>query len=106
MIQPGGVSSLSYIASVPVSSPPPIYWCAGAAAVLDAGCNPGGDNPANVRANLVNGSLVLYTTDFPQITRVPEARTWAMLLLGFAGMGFARALAARKRRRAMAFEGN
>jgi hypothetical protein len=40
----GGVSSLSYIASVPVSSPPPIYWCAGAAAVLDAGCNPGGDN--------------------------------------------------------------
>ena len=35
---------------------------------------------ANVRANLVNGSLVLYTTDFPQITRVPEARTWAMLL--------------------------
>jgi hypothetical protein len=101
----GGVSSLSYIASVPVPSPPPIYWCAGASAVLDLACNPGGANPTNVRANLVNGSsLVLYTTDFPEITRVPEARTWAMLLLGFAGMGFARAFAARKRRRAMAFE--
>jgi len=105
MIQPGGVVAIVYRVRSRIFTSADLLVrrrCGGPRCRLQSWRR----QSANVRANLVNGSLVLYTTDFPQITRVPEARTWAMLLLGFAGMGFARALAARKRRRAMAFEGN
>ena len=35
------------------------------------------------------GSLVFATNGVPPVTGVPEPSTWAMLLLGFAGLGFA-----------------
>lgn len=98
----GGATTLDFIAALPLPPntpppPPPFYICAGAATVLDEGCNPGGSNPFNARADLVIVTPITFTTDFPRITRVPEAPTWAMLMLGFAGLSLAGALARRSR---------
>jgi hypothetical protein len=34
------------------------------------------------------GFLVFATNGVPPVTAVPEPSTWAMMLLGFAGLGF------------------
>jgi hypothetical protein len=48
----------------------------------------------------MNGTLLLYTVQSGgSITAVPEPATWAMMLLGFAGLGFA----FRRSRRKAAF---
>ncbi len=81
----GGSSSLDFVT---------IYACVGAAAAFGApGCGVGG----------YNGIIGLFTTqDLPEVTlvssltTVPEPSTWAMLLLGFAGLGFAGHRTSRK----------
>jgi uncharacterized protein (TIGR03118 family) len=42
------------------------------------------------------GSLVFATNGVPPVTGVPEPATWAMMLLGFAGLGFASRHSRRK----------
>jgi hypothetical protein len=37
----------------------------------------------------LNGQIVSAETDAPPAPGVPEPSTWAMLLIGFAGIGFA-----------------
>jgi hypothetical protein len=91
----GGASSLDIIAQASLNT----YMCVGASATLSMTCNPLGENPFNARAVFAVGSsgAFAYTTDFPKITLVstitsiPEPSTWAMLAVGFAAIGLARA---------------
>lgn len=84
-----GASSLSFIASQSVG-----VACAGVAAVLGTACNPEGLLPPGIQAIMLFGGGVLdYTLNSTTVTPVPapapEPPAWAMLLLGFAGLGFA-----------------
>jgi hypothetical protein len=88
----GGSSSLDFITKAVDS----ISACVGAVAEFGSGfggCGPGGYNG-------IVGDLAIFpleddvTQDLPVVTLVssvttPEASTWAMMLLGFAGLGFA-----------------
>jgi PEP-CTERM motif len=53
-------------------------------------------NPVSTRAAIVIGDSVVFTPDLTTVTlvssvstSVPEPSTWAMMLVGFAGLGFA-----------------
>jgi hypothetical protein len=91
----GGASSLGLIATLGG-----ITGCSGAPSVLSLACNPAGDNPASTRADMVlvtQGIAFSTTPDLTTVTLVssvntgvPEPSTWATMLLGFVGLGFAR----------------
>lgn len=73
--------------------------CVGVTATLLAACNPGGSNPVNTFGDaLLQGNVFARTDQAPVITlvssitnepAVPEPSTWAMLLVGFVGVGYA-----------------
>jgi hypothetical protein len=83
-----GASSLGFIDTIP-----PFTVCTGAPSVLSLTCNPGGNHPASTLAAIVVNGFVASTPDLTTVTLVssvvPEISTWAMMLLGFAGLGFA-----------------
>jgi hypothetical protein len=98
----GGASSLGFIDVLPL---PPLAdasftVCSGAPSVLTlVPCNPGGLNPVSTSAViLIHGFFVYSTTpDLTGVTlvssvntNVPEPSTWAMMLVGFAGLGLVR----------------
>jgi hypothetical protein len=98
----GGASSLGFIDVLPL---PPLAdasftVCSGAPSVLSlVPCNPGGLNPVSTSAViLIHGFFVYSTTpDLTGVTlvssvntNVPEPSTWAMMLVGFAGLGLVR----------------
>jgi hypothetical protein len=82
-----GASSLGFIAITNFAV------CTGAPSVLSLTCNPGGNHPASTLAAIVVNGFVASTPDLTTVTLVssvvPEISTWAMMLLGFAGLGFA-----------------
>ena len=85
----GGASSLAFIASQGGGRA-----CAGAPSVLSLACNPGGLLPPETKAvMLLNGEFLDFTSNLTTVTLVPtpapEPPAWAMLLLGFAGLGLA-----------------
>jgi hypothetical protein len=92
----GGASSLGFIDMFPaVIIGFPIAVCSGAPAILSLACNPGGTNPASTLASIPLGAL--GTPDLTSVTlvssvntNVPEPSTWAMMLVGFAGLGLVR----------------
>ncbi len=96
----GGASSLGFIAPDGNTAA-----CSGAPSVLDLQCNPGGNNPASTRADILdNGFVVAFTADQTSVTLVssvntPEPSTWAMMLTGLAGLGL---VAAGRRRKGWA----
>ena len=47
-----------------------------------------------------NQTLVFETTDLSRTTPVPEPSTWALMILGFAGVGF---MAYRRKDQGLAF---
>jgi hypothetical protein len=89
----GGASSLGLIDTLSIG----VVVCGGAPSVLSLACNPRGNNPPSTLAAIVIGSLPpIVTPDLTAVTLVssvntgvPEPSTWAMLALGFAGLGFA-----------------
>lgn len=90
----GGASSLGFIAKDTANE----TGCLGAPSVLSLACNPNGANPPStvgVQTFLV-GAIFVTTPDLPVITLVssmttiPEPSTWAMMVLGLAGLGFMR----------------
>ena len=93
----GGASSLGFINTLP--APIGVFSvtvCSGAPSVLSLACSNGGSNPVSTRAAIVIGDSVVFTPDLTTVTlvssvstSVPEASTWAMMLVGFAGLGFA-----------------
>ena len=93
----GGASSLGFIAPDGNTAA-----CSGAPSVLDLRCNPGGNNVASTRADILDdGFVVAYTADQTAVTLVssvstPEPSTWAMMLTGFAGLGLVGAARGRK----------
>jgi PEP-CTERM motif len=94
----GGASSLGMIAVSGMA-----IACVGAPSVLSLTCNPGGLNPQLTLASINDAGAAATTPDLTTITLLssvstPEPSTWAMLGLGFAGLGWMRyrhALAAR-----------
>lgn len=50
--------------------------------------DPIGHSYVNGYVNIGNGSLTGQTPFVPQVAAVPEPSTWAMMILGFAGIGF------------------
>lgn len=85
----GGANSLAFIASQSVGTA-----CVGAPSVLGLPCNPGGLLPPEIKAVMLLGGGVLdFTLNLTTVTLVPapvpEPPAWAMLLVGFAGLGFA-----------------
>jgi PEP-CTERM motif len=71
--------------------------CMGAPVGLSSSCLPVFAIPPQVRADMLSPAIPLdFTTNFPTITLVPpvntaapEPSTWAMILAGFVGLGFA-----------------
>jgi hypothetical protein len=65
--------------------------------ILSIGGAPG-NNTGDVNVSGVNGCCIGFSTSYtvgsPMIAAVPEPSTWAMMILGFAGIGF---LAYRRR---------
>ena len=66
----------------------------GAPSVLSLTCNPGGNNPVSALAAIVFVDVQVGSTpDLTTVTLVssvvPETSTWAMMLLGFAALGYA-----------------
>ena len=65
--------------------------------MLSLACNPGGNNSVSTRASIQFMDLVVFTPNLTSVTlvssvntNVPEPSTWAMMLVGFAGLGLAR----------------
>lgn len=93
-----GASSLGFINTLP--APIGVFSvtvCSGAPSVLSLACSNGGGNPVSTRAAIVIGDSVVFTPDLTTVTlvssvstSVPEASTWAMMLVGFAGLGLLR----------------
>lgn len=50
--------------------------------------DPAGSSFINGYINIGNGSLTGLTPYDPQVAAVPEPSTWAMMILGFAGVGY------------------
>ncbi|AUC94710.1 hypothetical protein CWS35_10885 [Bradyrhizobium sp. SK17] len=50
--------------------------------------DPIGHSYVNGYVNIGNGSLTGQTPFVPQVAAIPEPSTWAMMILGFAGIGF------------------
>jgi hypothetical protein len=93
----GGATSLGFVDTLPpfLGASPTV--CSGAPSVLSLACNPGGNNSVSTRAVIVFGNGVVFTPDLTTVTlvssvstSVPEASTWAMMLVGFAGLGLLR----------------
>jgi hypothetical protein len=89
----GGASSLDFIVSDPAV---PVLACGGASIALFAPCNAFGQAPLDATLTIfITRSISSF--DLPMITllsstTVPEPPTWAMLLAGFAGIGFVGAI--------------
>jgi hypothetical protein len=92
----GGASSLGFIETAFG-----LTVCGGAPSVLSLTCDPGGNNPGSATAVVIfPGRLASFTPDLTTVTlvssSVPEASTWAMMALGFTGLGFAGYRASRR----------
>jgi hypothetical protein len=94
-----GASSLGFIDTIDTLLPsdPQVRVCSGAPSVLSLACNPGGNNSVSTRASIQFMDLVVFTPNLTSVTlvssvntNVPEPSTWAMMLVGFAGLGLAR----------------
>jgi PEP-CTERM motif len=48
-----------------------------------------GDSLTTTNLNLVLNAIDTYTIAPPPPTAIPEPSTWAMMVLGFVGLGFA-----------------
>jgi hypothetical protein len=98
----GGASLLGFIDTLPALPPDgtSITVCSGAPSVLSLAChNPArGSNPDSTSAVILIGTGsnggVFTTPDLTSVTlvssvntNVPEPSTWAMMLVGFAGLG-------------------
>lgn len=87
-----GPSSFDLILSLQLARAPALV-CVGAASTFSASCNPPGFS-GMLADIVVPGGITAIATGLPTITlvssssTVPEAPTWAMLLAGFAGLGF------------------
>jgi hypothetical protein len=93
----GGASSLNFIVSDPAV---PVLACGGASIALFAPCNAFGRVSTSATL-MIFISRPLLSFDLPTITllsssTVPEPPTWAMLLVGFAGIGFVGAISRRR----------
>jgi hypothetical protein len=89
----GGASSLDFIVSDPAV---PVLACGGASIALFAPCNAFGRVPLDATLMIFIAAPISFF-DLPTITllsstTVPEPPTWAMLLAGFAGIGFLAAI--------------
>jgi PEP-CTERM motif len=89
----GGASSLGFIYTIPPIGilGAPLTVCSGAPSVLSLACSFGGNNPATTRAVILFSVGLAFTPDLTNVTLVPvpEPSTLAMLLIGFAGLGYA-----------------
>jgi hypothetical protein len=93
----GGASSLDFIVSDPAV---PVLACGGASIALFAPCNAFGRVPIDATLMIFIVGPV-WSFNLPTITlrsssTVPEPPTWAMLLAGFAGIGFVGAISRRR----------
>jgi PEP-CTERM motif len=101
----GGLAGLSFFSYNTTADPGTLgfVWhntffiaCMGAPVGLSPSCNPVIQNSPTAHAVLLAGGAPIdFTTNFPTITLVssvnttaPEPSTWAMMLVGFAGLGF------------------
>jgi hypothetical protein len=101
----GGLSDLSFFSYDTNADPSSLgfAWrsgdfaaCMGAPVGLSPSCHPMFPNsPSALAVLLAVGVPIDFTTNFPTITLVssvntaaPEPSTWAMMLVGFAGLGF------------------
>ncbi len=57
--------------------------------VFSVGAGTGGEKNRFVLDNLTTMPIPQLSTDFASLRAVPEPSTWALMLLGFAGLGYA-----------------
>jgi hypothetical protein len=77
------------------SSTAPSGLGAGSSSITPSGLAAGSSDVSDAGSSYGSGSVSLVATQFPfdpgigWVIAVPEASTWAMMLLGFAGLGYA-----------------